>query len=452
MENNLILCFEWESKGRDIHLVEPVFSYLEHVYKYRVERHTIYNAITKILFSKPILVILPSSVGALENFKLSKLCHLIGINCVAFTNEGDYINTRIDSFFWGWNTDKVIYEDILFLWSDRTKNYIEGFLDLPKKEFNEKIKVVGNTGFDRYKILNFKPKKFYLQYRPYKFIFLITAYGFDFFSEENLMKIRKDKKLANSIDDNYIKKSNFFLKSKTLLNKIFRRLINENMDTLFILKCHPAMEDFSETEFDGLEKLENIQVIWKEEEISDLINACDLLLTFDSTTCLEAWLLKKTTILINPISSDFDRSIISNGSPIYKNFNETQNAISEFKSSGKIKAFEKKESLRKEITKSIIQFADGKNHYRAAKIIDDFVKKGKSKPFKLNTKMILLISKEILKKILLGVPFRFFFSKYYKSHMNLKSRFCYKERMVLTNIYKSKILELNERGFYKKNN
>ena len=101
MKDNRILCLEWESKGRDIHLVEPVLSYLELVMGYNVIRRSIFESIFHLIFNKPLLVILPSSSGAHENFKISKLCYFLGINCISFTSEGDFVKDRLEYFFWG---------------------------------------------------------------------------------------------------------------------------------------------------------------------------------------------------------------------------------------------------------------------------------------------------------------------------------------------------------------
>ena len=90
--------------------------------------------------------------------------------------------------------------------------------------------------------------------------------------------------------------------------------------------------------------------------------------------------MKKHTLLYNPIIQKFNRSSISEGSPIIENIENLQKAIDEYYSTGGIKLFADKENDRLKIIKDVIGFADGKNYQRAAAYIEDlYLNKQKNK-------------------------------------------------------------------------
>ena len=99
--------------------------------------------------------------------------------------------------------------------------------------------------------------------------------------------------------------------------------IEKYPDYLFVLKKHPR-ENFesdlrdSRNEMNRLVAYPNVLYIKDSEEIQDLIEASDLWLAFESTSIMEAWLLHKPTLLINP-DIHFTRAELYKGSAIVQN-------------------------------------------------------------------------------------------------------------------------------------
>ena len=59
-----VLNLEWASKGRDIDIVEPVLSFLEIKFDFKVVRESILNAEFKLLKYRPKLLVISNAVGA----------------------------------------------------------------------------------------------------------------------------------------------------------------------------------------------------------------------------------------------------------------------------------------------------------------------------------------------------------------------------------------------------
>jgi surface carbohydrate biosynthesis protein len=437
-----ILNLEWAAKGRDINIVEPVLTYLEKTQNYNIVRDSIHNAFFKILKNTPDVVIITSVSGARRNFEINKICSLLGVKLISFTSEGDFrADDDFEVMFWGWNTDKIMYEDLLFIWSDRVKNLIKKIKSLNQNDF-KKIKVPGYTGIDRY-FMNLKEKKIHFD-NSYKKIILITAFNFDQFGEESwgVHKKEYNKILPKETIDSYDNiRVNFYRKSSKKVNEIYKQLIEESQDIFFILKTHPAMINLNETEFSGIYS-KNCKIIQNEYDISQLIISSDLTISFESTTCLESWLLKKPTLLLNPYKYPFSRSIVSGGSPILKSYTELRNKIDEFVNSNRINAFEKLEKKRKIIIHDVIKFSDGHNYVRAANDIVNFLENGQVKKRIIKLSSISLLIKEFVKLVLLNSKFKFFYPKFYKSQLDLKQIYNEKDRKNLIDFY-YKNIDLN---------
>ena len=137
------------------------------------------------------------------------------------------------------------------------------------------------------------------------------------------------------------------------------------------LKHHPGTVNKDDTEFSGIhKKYKNTLELQKEEEISDLISVSDLVIAFDSTVCLEAWLMGKETIFLNPLGKEFRRSILYKGCPIAESYEELGALVQEFYHEGTMVAFQEKQKERELCVRELIQFGDGANYLRAAKMID----------------------------------------------------------------------------------
>jgi len=136
----------------------------------------------------------------------------------------------------------------------------------------------------------------------------------------------------------------------------------------------------------------NVLYIKKEEDIHELINISDLWLGYKTTTALEAWLLKKTTILIND-GHPYAKDNLYNGSIKTTNAKHLQDLINEYYNNGKLVSFNQDElkSFREQLIQDTIGFGDGLNHMRAASYFSKSLSKGNNqKKPKLNWRHIRL--------------------------------------------------------------
>ena len=372
-----ILNLEFASKCRDVDIVEPILSYLELKYGLKVVREHLANFDSKFIECQPEVLVISNEVGAVENFKAVKLASKLGIKTVTLIAEGDLPGDKdgVEEFFWGWNKDHIFYEDLHLEWSQRAVDLIRK--TIPGSDAHN-IKVSGATGFDKYKILPFASREAFLsKYKKekYKRVVGVGGWAFD--------RILSDyyKEFRDAVDNTFGKEYiNLHAKSKEPLRMIYKRIIEENPDTLFIIKHHPGVMYEEHTEFYNLDEYDNTLVIrGLAENIADVINVSDMWLAYESTTCLEAWLLGKQTMLINPLGGDFKRSSISKGSPITTSYKEAQEAINAFYKNGSLLGFKELEKDRKRVITRVIEWDDGKNHIRAGDYIYDLFMDNKKK-------------------------------------------------------------------------
>ncbi|PIN67771.1 MAG: hypothetical protein COV98_01665 [Candidatus Altarchaeum sp. CG12_big_fil_rev_8_21_14_0_65_33_22] len=371
-----VLSLTMMSTGRDVEIVIPILYYCEKVLGLSTFSGSGVDGRYWLNKINPKLLLVPNSVGDNNYIKAVKYAAKRNIPVLSLTSEGDFDEKKIHEMVWGINKDKIMYEDLTLQWSERSRKLT--FKYYP--ELTDKIGVSGGVGFDRYKIYKFMSRdKFIKKYKKdYKKIICIAGWGFDQLfgdlfemDKESILKIYGEEQIKN------------FKEDRLLVNKILKKLIQNNKDILFILKYHPGMYKIKKnTEFVDLYKYNNIIEIQHEENIADCICGSDFLIAYESTSAMEAWLLDKQTFLINPTITNFPRSDISKGSPIFKKYEECQKAIDNFYTVGKIPWFEEKDEIRKEIIKNIIEWDDGKNHIRVGKIIKEFLEKTRNRKIK----------------------------------------------------------------------
>jgi len=258
-------------------------------------------------------------------------------------------------------------------WSIRARDLIT---DIIPDEI-QKLKVSGAISFDRYKIYHFRTKQEWMDKYSYNYCKMVGYAGWAF---DKLYREPTSSEMKRRYGSIWIDK---FCQAHIRINEILRTLIINNPDTLFLLKEHPGVVQTKYSELFSLTDYPNVLYFRNEEAIADCINGCDIWMGFESTTCLEAWLLNKPTLLINPTGKDFIRSNLHHGSPIYASYKEVQTAIDEFYQAGKIADFDSKIDVHHSIITDTIQWADGKNHLRAAYYIEQFLNQYDNKPLNI---------------------------------------------------------------------
>ncbi|MCX7876397.1 MAG: hypothetical protein N2321_09570 [Melioribacteraceae bacterium] len=373
-----VLCFTDDAVGRDVEMLLPIryFSenYLncEFFHALNIDIHQIYKI-------KPDIILQANTIGSNLYFEISKIAHEQNIPIFALISEGNF---RTDGSFnyWGFNRDKKFYQEYICCWSERTAN----FLKEKEPSYKNKIVVTGGVGFDRYSIYEFMKKEDFLKkYSKQNFKKVIGYAGWAFGKldhkrgrEELLYWAKGDKEKLEWIE-----------RQRNLVRDILKKAIENNPDTLFILKQHPQ-ENAPErpepvtNEMSELAHYSNVVYLCNEESIHDLISVCDIWTCFESTTALECWLMGKQTIFINP-DPNFNRDPLYKGSPLVKNYFELQTLINEYYKTNRIDEYfsKEKEEIRKNLTKDIIGFGDGFNHIRACYYFNHTLEKIKKGEF-----------------------------------------------------------------------
>lgn len=440
-----ILNLEWASKGRDIDIVEPVLTRLETDYQLKVIRESVWYGELKILKNRPKILLMSNYIGADNNARMAKFAHRLGIKTISLISEGDAFvdSTNYDFTFWGWNLDRKCYEDLTLYWTEKNQKIAQRLSGT--KEFN--IKVSGATGFDRYKFLNYMRKKEFLEKynkKQYSKVVGISVYPFDFYDGYGYF-MEEDGKLTT---DKHSRITDLMLLYREANNKIYQHLIKGNRDILFVLKLHPATSKRELSDCKGLFTEENVLVIFTEENIADVINSCDLWVAFESTSCLEAWLLNKVTLGIDPLQKSFPRSKIAHGIPQSHNYEELKVMIDEFYTCGICDDFDSLATKRKDIIKDIIGFDDGRNHVRACDYIMDLYNKNISRKCRVDKFIIEYTFKELTRWLIFNTPLRKLFNSKYKDFQSLYANYNKIERERISERYrkalKTGVIDLQE--------
>lgn len=369
-----ILNFEFTTKWvRDIGIVEPTLSYLELKHGLTIEREWIMDNFPEIIKKhNPAMIVIANGVGTGEHVELIKYAKMKGLKVATFISEGDMVDVKenVEILFWGNNTEKKFWADVNFQWSEKNMQLVRKYVD-PESQIN--LVLSGGTGFDRYQFLPLKTKDEFLKHyglqNKYKKVVGIGGFPFYFFLSE---MYKKDGEWTNMHLD--LAACEIMAGQKEPLRQLYKQVIKNNPDILFVLKYHPVELYKDLSEFYELDQFENTISFVSEEKIDDIINVSDLWMAFESTTCLESWLLGKTSIIANPDNKEFVRSKVSDGSPKFGDYESLNSVIQEFFNTGKIEKFDALADKRKEVINYVIGYGDGKNHIRAGEYIYKLLK------------------------------------------------------------------------------
>ncbi|MFL5729582.1 MAG: BFO_1060 family glycosyltransferase [Cytophagaceae bacterium] len=387
-----ILCYTDNDSGRDVEMVLPLRFFAEKFLNCEFIHAFVYD-VYAIYSEKPDLVLLPNTVGSPLYFEISRYAAQQGIKVFALTSEGNF---RTDGTFnyWGYNTDKIFYQEYICLWSSRTRD----FLVSQHPELEDKIVLTGGTGFDRYKIYDFLTREEYVKIkklRAYKKVIGYAGWAFGkLYNKQGLEELLFFFKYDHS-------RLTWLEEQRVQVEGMLKQLIEDNPDTLFILKKHPNENNPSIiteglNEMNRLTDYPNVLYIRDEDNIHDLIHVSDVWLGFESTTAIEAWMMGKQTLLLNP-DPDFNRDRIYKGSVIARNYAELKNEIDIFYKAGKLTSFyiEDKEKERAAIISDTIGYGDGLNHIRAGcylqRVLESITEEGlKERSYKFSLKFFTM--------------------------------------------------------------
>ncbi len=389
-----VLCFLDEDHGRDVEILIPLIYFMETELNCEVDFSFIWN-IHDIYRKKPDLVLIPNTIGSKLHHKITKYANENGIKIFALISEGIF-RTNGTFNYYGYNSDKIFYQEYICHWSERTKL----FFDKKIPELKERNVTTGASGFDRYVIYDFISKEDYLKSKGINNFSKVIGYaGWAFGKVYNKQGLQELNSINKDVDSRIRWMKDQMLKVETIL----RTAIEANPDVLFLLKRHPNEANPSITrenpnEMISLRDYPNVLYITANVNLHDLISVSDIWVGFETTTVIEAWLMGKQTIFINP-DPDFNRTNIYKGNPVVKTPEAFIKVIDEFYATGEIKEFNSEllKNNREEIYTETIGFSDGKNHIRAAyyvkKVLDEIEPgSGRKRRIKLSRKYLFTYS------------------------------------------------------------
>lgn len=296
-----------------------------------------------------------NTTGAIENVEISRLIKRSSIPLFSHVSEGMFRESEIEEFVWGWNKfEKKFSEIVSGVWSK--KSFYMALRAYP--EAKKVYKVSGAIGFDKYSILNENK----IESRGYSKI--IGYAGFDF----NNIRSKKEYFIKSKGEEFY----DDIMNKAQLINDILMNLVDNNKDTLFLLKAHPGDGILEPVEFNGLKFFENVKVVERNVGIVQVIASCDIWLSYNSSTNLEAWLLNKPTIAFNTDEKTFSSDVLY-GAVCENDVNKIQGHIDELYNDNKIDDFDAKKELRNKLISDYIGFSDGMNHVRFMSFLKEYI-------------------------------------------------------------------------------
>jgi hypothetical protein len=358
-----VLNLEWSSSGRDRETASLVCNALRRR-GHTVVEESIFQYRAALARHRPKLAYLADPRGSTINYEAAKFARARGFPTVTLTAEGNLAPGLTAERLWGHVRERRLIEDLNLQWSVRARDVA---LEL-EPSLAGKLMVAGGVGFDRYRLYDFPTKAEWIKRHGLAYEHAVGYAGSTF----DRLDARHPQ--ARTFRDAWgPAATERFARERAGLNATLARVIEENPSVLFVLKQHPGALVRDATEIAGLEQHDNALLLNDEEAISDCIAACDLWMAWDSTTCLEAWLLATPTLLINPTGPDFDRDETHRGSVIVREPRELQQALHELLEAGRLSAFDALASSRDQILRNVIQWTDGKNHLRAAHYLEQLL-------------------------------------------------------------------------------
>ena len=354
----IVLNLEWSSyPSRDRESATLVCNYLRYQNIYVIEG-CIFNAFFLIFKHKPNALYMSNIVGARINFIVAKYANSLGIPVFTSHAEGDFAEENITEFVWGHNYEKEPIERKIFFWSKRNA-------DLANKYFPETITktyITGSPGHDKYKIESIVNKK---EIKTQNNIG-IACYDFSFTNTKHA--------LHSKFTEETIK---FFYNQCQLFDEILYKIAKNNPKLSFYIKEHPGNNyGIKYSGFQKTSSLNNVIIIDKDTSILNFIININTIISYQSNTSLESWLIGNYSITLNPKTLIWPKEFYRTS------FHECQLTCTDYETLNKVLNNLNKQPIeekyiknRKKMINDIIGFDDGLNHVRIGnQIINDLLK------------------------------------------------------------------------------
>ncbi|MGB6241442.1 MAG: hypothetical protein WBF69_03050 [Castellaniella sp.] len=373
-----VLNLEWTSgPSRDRVMATLVCNYLRRQ-GFSVGEYSVHDGLDEINELCPRLLFMTNTIGARENFEIMRYAVQRGVLGVSLIVEGNIREGDADlesAMIWGWNHDRVLYEDLHFQWSERTRR-----ITLRQHpELKGKVLISGGVGFDNYKIGITVDRSEILRSlgkAEYTKVVGVGCWDFGIFYPEDSRHEVWGKYYDETAQKN-------FKADESRFHDLLEQTITRNPSVLFLLKEHPGvLLGRKASGIDGLDHYDNVIVLKNELPIDQCIAVSDVWLVYESTTALEAWLIGKQTALLNPSGRDFPRDVLHQGSPDYATSDEVCDALQYFFSNDTLPGFMERQGKRDSLIEEVIQWGDGLNHVRVGNEILELLRQKPPGPLK----------------------------------------------------------------------
>lgn len=371
------ICFMQEDKGRDTEIAIPIVHAAEKFLNCRIDFVLKWNSHLMYKRKADFIIVPANCIGSTIYHRIAKDASQQGIPVFSFISEGNF-RTEDDFNFFGFNPDGKFYQDFVCAWNKRTFDFFKR--KVPAQA--EKIVLTGAPGFDRYKIYQFQSRVDLLRkYGKERFSKVITYSGWAFGKLQYVQGIEELNAFMKDRSDVL----DWTEQQRIIVRETLRQAIEDNPDTLFILKQHPAEYypglklEKRINEMSELVGYDNVLYIEENhEDIHDLIAATDILLGFETTTAIESWLMRPAvpTIFINA-DPGFPRPDIYKGCILVDGYPKLKALITEFYETGVIQEFDSGgyKAMQGQIIENTIAFADGMNHLRTICFLNETLKR-----------------------------------------------------------------------------
>ena len=299
-----------------------------------------------------------------ENIMAAKYIKRRGYPLMTFEGEASYMpNFYPEQMVWGWNFDKVHYEDLSLISNEYSKA-----MCVEQGKDPSRYRVCGIHRLDIYRTTSFMSKQeFLMKYNlpPGKKVVTYAGWSFEPFFDPSMMLYR----YAHYSDDICERIRHL----KDAVRDWLADVIQAFPDVVFVLKRHPAGE-LRNSEVEGLDRLPNVLLLKDEELAPDLISASNVWMAFNSTTILEAFFMGKPVIA--PILDERIRPILLPtvaGADCVSSAEETIAGLRRYlTNSGKIEP--EQQQIRARLIQEIAGGDDGLNALRSAQETDRFMR------------------------------------------------------------------------------
>lgn len=341
-----VLVMIWGMVGRDAEALIPIIYLLRKKYNLKVEVRSIfdYSAIDCL---RPKVLLTNGCTGSAQTYRVTKYATERGIYTVSLHAEGMFKKAALETDFIGWNVNKIPTVKKWYMWNE--KAYQWAIEEYP--QFREVLALSGSTLHEKYRI--FKAKDFDKDGLADQFESVILYVGWAF-----------DR--AGRVRDSLLQKNLEY--ERNFVVHCLRSIAERYSNRLLILKYHPATLDKSKSEIGRhFDEYDNVLILQDEIPFYQLVILSDMVISFDSTSMIDAWLARKPTInlyrgksIIAPGGYGYGYAAIRAGSLVPEDEEQLLKYLDEFFDSGKIDDFEKKHDIRQQVIPEYVGDLDQK--------------------------------------------------------------------------------------------